>query len=179
LSAYPLADVQGFEIVMTYNVTEDAEKWFMKAYNWSSSSFSDFGFNNTGGSQPVSSQWNDYAVTLTSNWRDYVNDNGTLRIEFFDEGLNSSQAIVEIDFFAVRAIVDGTCLNLANSGPLTTHVVAIWMLNSTSHQRYDASLFINSGEEATYIRGDIRMPEGSFIVRIVTERGNMAVFQET
>jgi hypothetical protein len=179
LSAYPFANIQGFEIMMTYNVTENAEKWFLKAYNWSSSSFSDLGFNNTGGSQPVSSQWNDYAVTLTGNWRDYVNDNGTLRIEFFDEGLNSSQAIVEVDFFAVRAIVDGTCLNFANSGPLTTHVVAIWMLNSTSHQRYDASLFINSGEEATYIRGNIRLPEGSFIVRIVTERGNMAVFQET
>lgn len=178
LSTYQLAYVQGFEIVMTYNVTEDAEKWFLRAYNWTSSSFSDLGFNNTGGSQPVSDQWNDYAITVTDNWRDYVGDTGTLLIEFFDEGLNSSQAIVETDFFAVRAIVDGACLDLTNSGPLTTRVVAIWMLNLTSHQRYDVNFFINSGEEATYIRADIRLPEEDFIVRIVTERGNIAVFQE-
>jgi hypothetical protein len=178
LSAYPLAYVHGFEIVMKYNVTEDAEKRFLKAYNWASSNFSDLGFNNTGGSQPISDQWNEYAIAVSDNWRDYVDDDGTLRIEFFDEGLNSSQAIVEIDFFAVRAIVDGVCLDLTNSGPLTTRVVAIWILNFTSHQRYDASLFINSGEEATYIRADISLPEEGFIVRVLTERGNVVVFQE-
>jgi hypothetical protein len=52
----------------------------------------------------------------------------------------------------------------------------MWIINSTNHQRYSANLFINSGEEATYIRADIKLPEGKFTVKIVTERGNMAVF---
>jgi len=176
LATYPLSHIQGIEIIVRYNVSEAGEKWFLKAYNWTSSSFSDLGFNNTEGNQPILNEWNDYAINLTDNWMSYEKDNGTILIEFQDEGLSTNQTIVGIDFFSVRTIIDGVRFDLTNSGPLTTHIVAIWVLNSTSHQRYDADLFMNSGEEAVYIRADIRPPSAAFIAKVVTERGNLAVF---
>ncbi|MCL6577936.1 MAG: hypothetical protein K6T73_00930 [Candidatus Bathyarchaeota archaeon] len=176
LSTYPLSHIHGIEIVVRYNVTEDAEKWFLKAYNWSASTFSDNSFNNTGGSQPTKNEWNEYAINITDNWSSYIRDDGTLLVEFTDEGLNATQTMTEIDFFAIRAIINGTRLDLKNTSPLTTHIIAIWVTNSTHHQRYNANLFINSGEEKTYIRADITLPEEKCLIKIVTERGNIAVF---
>jgi len=176
LSTYPLDYVHGIEILIRFNTTVDTEKWFLKTYNWSASTFSDNGFNNTAGNQPTLNEWNDYAINVTDNWRSYVKDDGTLLVEFADEGLNTTQAIAEIDFLGVRAIIDGTRLDLKNSGPLTTHIIAIWITNSTNHQRHNVNLYINSGEEKTYIGADITLPKENFIVKVVTERGNIAIF---
>jgi len=178
LSTYPRDYIQGIEVLIRYNATEDAEKWFLKAYNWGSSTFSDTGFNFTAGSQPALGEWNEYAVAVTDGWTDYVNDEGVMRIEFSDEGLSTNQTIVEIDFLAVRAIIDGTRIDLKNSSPLSTRIVAIWITNATTHQRYNANLFLNSGEAATYIRADIKLPQDILLAKVVTERGNMAVFSE-
>jgi len=176
LSTLPLNYIHSIEMTVRYNATQNGERWFLKAYNWTALSFSDSGFNNTGGNQPVLSMWNDYAVNVAGGWRDYVNDNGTLLIELRDEGLNTTQTIVGIDFFGVDAVINGTRFDMRNSSPFTTHIVAIWMLNSTYHQRYDVDMFINSGEEATYIRADISLPETDFAAKIVTEKGNTAVY---
>jgi hypothetical protein len=178
LSTYPREYINGIEVLMRYNVTEDAERWFLKAYNWASSTFSDTGFNFTAGSQPTLGEWNEYAVAVTDGWTDYVNDEGVMRIEFSDEGISTNQTIVDIDFLAVRAIIDGTRLDLKNSSPMSTRIVAIWITNATTHQRYNANLFLNAGEAATYIRVDIKLPQDILLAKVVTERGNMAVFSE-
>jgi len=176
LLTYPLDYIRGIEIYVKYNVTEAAEKWFLKAYNWTLLDFSSSGFNNTEGSQPAPSEWTEYAINITEDWVNYLKDDGTLFIEFFDEGLNTNQTMVEIDFFGVRAIIDSACFDLRNAGSMTTHVVSIWIINSTNHQRYDANLFINAGQKIIYIRVDISLPEDNFIAKVVTERGNIAVF---
>jgi len=176
LSTYPLNYVHGIEIFVRYNVTEAAEKWFLRAYNWTELTFTSSSFNNTEGNQPTLNEWNEYAVNITEDWRSYVKDDGTLLVEFFDEGLNTNQTIVEIDFFGVRAIIDGARFDLKNTGSMTAHVVSIWIINSTNHKHYDANLFINAGEETTNIRVDISLPEDDFIAKVVTERGNIAVF---
>jgi hypothetical protein len=176
LSTYPLNYIHGIKIVVRYNVTENTEKWFLKAYNWSSSNFSDSCFNNTEGSQPTQNEWNEYAINITDNWTSYIRDDGTLLVEFTDEGLSTPQTIMEVDFFAVSAIINGARLDLKNTSPLTAHIIAIWVTNSTLHQRHTANLFINAGEEKTYTRTDITLPEEKCIVKIVTERGNIAVF---
>jgi hypothetical protein len=115
---------------------------------------------------------------VTDGWTDYVNDEGVMRIEFSDEGLSTNQTIVDIDFLAVRAIIDGTRLDLKNSSPLSTRIVAVWITNATTHQRYNAALFLNAGEAATYIRADIKLPQDILLAKVVTERGNVAVFSE-
>jgi hypothetical protein len=178
LSTYPREYFHGIEMLIRYNATEDAERWFLKAYNWTASSLSDTGFNITGGSQPTVGEWNEYAIAVTNNWADYVRDDGLMRIEFFDEGISINQTIVGIDFFGARAIMDATRLAIKNSSPLTLHIVALWITNTTIHQRYSANLFMNSGEYATYVRADIRLPQDVFIAKVVTERGNIAVFSK-
>jgi hypothetical protein len=178
LLTYPREYLHGIEILIRYNATENAERWFLKAYNWTASTFSDTGFNITGGSQPTVGEWNEYAIAVTNNWADYVSNDGVMRIEFFDEGISTNQTIVGIDFFGARAIMDATRLDIKNSSPLTLRIVAVWITNTTIHQRYSANLFMNSGESATYIRADINLPQDVFIAKVVTERGNIAVFSK-
>jgi hypothetical protein len=176
LSTYSRDFLHGIEILIKYNATETAERWFLRAYNWTTSDFSDNGFNITEGSQPTSNEWNEYAVTVTEDWTSYVNDDGVIRIEFFDEGTSSNQTEIRVDYVGIRAIIDGTNLILKNSSPLSLHIVAIWIANSTIHERYSTDLFINSGETAAYIREDMILPQDIFVAKAVTERGNAAVF---
>ena len=70
----------------------------------------------------------------------------------------------------------GTQMDIKNTGPVSVHIVAVWISTSTNHQRYDADLFLNSGESFTYIQDDITFPKDDFVAKIVTERGNIAVF---
>lgn len=70
----------------------------------------------------------------------------------------------------------GILLELKNAGPLTLHVVSLWVNNLTAHRRYDLDLFISPGENITYNRTDIYLPRDSIIVEVVSERGNIAVF---
>jgi hypothetical protein len=176
LSAYPLTQLGSIEILIRYNVSEAAERWFLKAYNWTASSFSDVGFDNKAGNQPALNEWNEYAVKVTENCMDYVRDDGVLLIEFFDEGLETNQTTVGIDFFGVKVTIDEPSFEFRNYGPATAHIVSIWVINSISHQRYDVNLFVNSGEHVTYILKGVTLPEGSCTVKVITERGNVAVF---
>ncbi len=86
LATYPREYIQGIEMLIKYNVTETSEKWFLRAYNWSAAAFSDVGFNFTAGSQPTLGEWNEYAIAVTADWADYVNENGVVRLEFSDGG---------------------------------------------------------------------------------------------
>ncbi|MEM3377350.1 MAG: hypothetical protein QW674_00180 [Candidatus Bathyarchaeia archaeon] len=176
LSTYPREYIQGIEVLIRYNVSEGAERWFLKAYDWSTAAFSNVGFNFTAGSQPTPGEWNEYAIAVTEDWANYVNEEGVVRLEFSDGGIGTNQTMVEIDFLAVRAIISGTLLAMKNSGPTSVRIVAIWMVNSTMHQRYDVDLFLNSGEATTYLRTDITITQDTYLVKVITERGNVAVF---
>jgi hypothetical protein len=63
-----------------------------------------------------------------------------------------------------------------NEGSLTSHLVSFWIINSTNHRRYDADIFINSADTFSYVRADVSLPPGQYIVKFVTERGNVAVY---
>ncbi|MCJ7762831.1 hypothetical protein MUP38_05180 [Candidatus Bathyarchaeota archaeon] len=175
-STCPRDSICGIEIQTRYNVTGNTERWFLKAYNWATSNFTDIGFNNTAGDAPTLNGWNDYAIIVMADWTDYVRSDGVVRIEFVDQRSSIDQATVEIDFCGARAIMDGACINIKNSSPLSIHIVALWITNSTSHQHYDTDLFLNSGESTEYIREDLSLPQDVFIVKVITERGNIAVF---
>jgi len=72
----------------------------------------------------------------------------------------------------------GTTLKLKNAGPSTVHIVSVWVNDATVHKRYDADIFINSGDTLSYQRLDIILPEGKYVVKVVTERGNIAVWSK-
>ncbi len=77
-------------------------------------------------------------------------------------------------------IVDasGSHLTFSNEGSMTVHIVSLWLINSTSHQHYDLDFFVGSGEKATYLLTDTSIPAQDFIVKIVTERGNVRILSK-
>jgi hypothetical protein len=177
LSTFPLTSVQSIEIQTLYRASDSLENWFLEAYNWTKSDYDDAGFNSTVGNQPTSI-FDYYSVNLTDAWQSYVQTNGTMRVKLLDQGLDDNRTTVDIDFLGVRIVLDGTKLLLHNDGPITVRIVAIWVVNDTSHTRYGAGFFLNSGENSTYIRADIRLTPNNYLVKAVTERGNVAVFEE-
>jgi hypothetical protein len=171
ISTYPLIYIDSIEIQIRLRANDTLENWSLNAYNWISGQYSVI-------SQVTpTTDFEYYTINLTDTWQSYVNENGTVKIKFCDAGLEANQTTIDIDFFGLRAVIDGACFNFKNNGSTTVHIISIWIINSTNHQRYNANLFINAGEEAIYIRADVSLPE-EFIAKVVTERGNIAVFSE-
>ena len=175
LSTYPLGYIQTVEIQVCYRADDSAENWYLKAYNWSASAYSDVGFNSTSGHTPTT-EWDVYTVNLTDVWQSYVHSNGTISVKFVDQNVDGDQTAVDIDFLGVRVKIDGTQFTFENGGGLTVHLVSLWVINSTDHQRYDVNTFVNSADTRNYIRCDVLLPTGSYTVKVVTERGNTAVY---
>jgi hypothetical protein len=115
-------------------------------------------------------------VNLGDVWQSYIDGNGKINIKFLDQEEDSLQTSIDIDFLGVRVKIDGTQFTFKNNGSLTVHLVSLWINNSTGHQRYSINVFVNSAETKTYLRGDIPFPAGGYTVKVVTERGNMAVY---
>jgi hypothetical protein len=178
LSTYPLAYIQTVEIQLRYRASDSGEKWYLKAYNWSEATYSDVGFNSTIGHTPTT-DWDYYAVNLTTSWRSYVWNNGTIYVQLIDQSQDINSTTIDIDFLGVRTVIDGTRFSFKNDGALTSHLISIWVNNATSHRRYAISLFVNSGESVTYTRLDTGLPTDNFVVKVVTERGNIAVYTNT
>jgi len=175
LSIYPLAYIQSVEIQLRYRVDDVGEKWFLKAYNWTSQTYSDNGFNSTTGHPPVSG-WNYYAVNLTDKWRSYVKSDGKILVKVHDQGPDATRTNIDIDFLGVRAVVNGAQFTFQNKGSHTTHMVSIWVNNATEYKRYDTDVYVNSGETFSYQRIDISLPRGPYTAKAVTERGNIAIY---
>ena len=76
----------------------------------------------------------------------------------------------------VENVTSGSQYIFKNNGGLTVHLVSLWITNSTEHYRYDINIFVNSAETTNYLRDDITLPKGDFSVKVVTERGNKAVY---
>jgi len=77
-----------------------------------------------------------------------------------------------------RVMLSSEIFTFKNKGSLTSHLVSLWVNNSTYHQRYSIDVIVNSGETISYLSVDIRLPDGPYVVKVVTERGNIAVYSE-
>ncbi|MDH5447855.1 MAG: hypothetical protein OEY24_06575 [Candidatus Bathyarchaeota archaeon] len=155
--------------------TNTFEKGYLKAYNWASNTYSDSGFNNTIGHTP-SGNWDYYAINFTDEWRNYVRDDSAMIIKLHDEKNDTVRTNIEVDFLGVRVVTSGVVFTFKNNGPLTTHVVSLWIINSIIYDHYDVNVFINSGENGTCLLGDAQLPSKPYFVKAVTERGNNAVY---
>jgi len=178
LSTYLLEYIQTIEIQLRYRADDTAENWYIQAYNWTASAYSDICFNATSGHTPTTG-WDYYAVNLTDTWQSYVHSSGAINVRFVDQSIDSEQTTVDIDFLGVRVKINGTQFTLENDGALTVHMVALWIINSTHHQRYDIEVFANAAATKNYARYDIELPTGSYAIKVVTERGNVAVYSGT
>lgn len=71
----------------------------------------------------------------------------------------------------------GACsFEIKNNGPNGVHIVAVWIISPSSHQRYVTDFFLNPGETGTYKLNDVNVPKDYVLAKIVTERGNTAVY---
>jgi hypothetical protein len=177
--SYPVPYLHGFEIIFNYAVSDVNTTCFVKAYNWATSTFSNLGFNDTGGNHQTTpgNYWN-YSLSVTGTWADYVSANGNIILQFYSV-VDPIQTTVSLDFVGLRALIDGTTLQVKNSSPESVQMIAFWITNSAAHQRYNADLFLNSGESAEYTRADVTLPQGTYLIKIVTERGNTAIFSNS
>jgi hypothetical protein len=176
LSKYPLADIRDIEILIKFQASDTGDPWYLKAYNWTSKAYNNKGFNSTAGFTPTTTTgWDYYAVSINSLWTAYLRNDGKTFIRFYDPSADGTTTTTKIDFLAVR-VVTYTFLSFTNNGPVTTHVVSIWIANSTIHSRYDVNYFINSGAAASFFNAGINLPKGACIVKAVTELGNIAMY---
>jgi hypothetical protein len=174
ISTYPLTHIQSVELQLVYSVDDTSEQWYMKAYNWTSRTFSNVGFNSTNGHSPIVG-WNSYAVNLTDKWRSYVGNDGRIIVKVHDQGPDASRTNIDIDRLAARATVDGAVFTFENTGSRTAHLVSIWICNLVAHRRYETDIFVSSGETMSYTRVDITLPE-QYTAKVITERGNTSVY---
>jgi hypothetical protein len=175
ISTYPLTCVQTIEIQLRYRASDSGESWYIEAYNWTSMTYSSKGFNITTGNTPTT-LWDQYSVNFTNKWKSYIQNDGTIYLKLHDNGRDINQTAVDVDFLGVRVVINGMRFTFQNDGALTSHLIALWVNTATKHQQYDINLLVNSGENTTYTKADTSLPTENFVVKVVTERGNIAVF---
>jgi len=175
LSSFPLTYVGSIQILLKYQVDSTEDYWHLNAWNWTLVDWSDLGC-----SKPTSAGTWVYFNVTANDIADLVNaTDGRVRVKVVDDvnvtdTNKQQQTSLYTDFLAVRALLKGSCFKFKNCGSLTVHLVALWVIDSDdNHSRYEINLFMSPGEIVTYWTG-ITWPSGSYVVKVVTERGNIA-----
>jgi len=114
--------------------------------------------------------------TINVNPTDFRNATGYWRMRIKGIKATDTQFDLKVDWIEFKAFSEGTLFTIKNRGPLTSRLVSLWVINSTRHLRYDIDIIMNSGETLPYFRDDIRLPAGKWMVKVVTQRGNIATF---
>jgi hypothetical protein len=114
--------------------------------------------------------------TITINPTHFRNASGNWKMKVKGVTETSSQFDLKVDWIEFKPTINGAGFTFKNKGALTSHIVSLWILNSTYHQHYSIDIFLNSGKILSYSRADISLPSGQYVVKIVTERGNAAVY---
>ncbi len=177
LITYPTEYSRSIEVQVRYRANDSLENWFLKAYNWTGGEYGAVGFNFTLGDTPTS-DFRCYGVNVINDWQNYV-QNGTIRVMLCDEHADANRTSVDIDFLGVRFVISKARFSFTNEGSMMSHVVSIWITNSTVHTRFDADFFVDSEPNPINIELAIDLPADSFTVRAVTESGNIAVFNKS
>jgi len=114
--------------------------------------------------------------TITVNTAHFRDASGNWKIRV--RGVKSTSVLFDsnVDWVEVKPAIDEARFTFKNKGASTSHIVSLWIINSTYHQRYGVDIFLNSGQTLSYPRADIRLPNGQYVVKIVTDRGNAAVY---
>jgi hypothetical protein len=143
-------------------------------------------FNYTSQTYPTNG---DGYLTYTSQATPNTNDQKTQTINFKTDDFRDSQGywkikltgftespfIMEVDYVQMHQNTPpGILMTVKNEGSATVHIIAVWTNTPTIHQRFDQDEYLNSGETNNFFFEDLPSSQG--IVKVVTERGNVAVF---
>jgi hypothetical protein len=116
--------------------------------------------------------------TIAVNPTHFRNVSGNWKMKVKGVTATSSQFDLKVDWIEFKPTINGAGFTFKNKGALTSHIVSLWIINSTYHQRYSVDIFLNSGKTLPYSRMDIHLPSGQYMVKIVTDRGNAAIYSE-
>jgi hypothetical protein len=114
--------------------------------------------------------------TITVDPTRFRDTSGHWKIKVTGVKNSSAQFDLEADLIELRPPSGGPYFSIRNSGTLTSHIVSLWVVNSSFHQRYDVNIYLNSGQNLVFYRDDIDIPSGEYTIKIVTDKGNQAVF---
>ena len=115
--------------------------------------------------------------TINVNPVHFRNATGYWKIRVNGVKTTDTQFDSKVDWIEFKVVKPtGTIFTFENGGSLTCHLVSLWVINSTVHKHYDVNVFVNSGETLLCSRMDIILPGGQYTVKVVTERGNIAVY---
>jgi hypothetical protein len=153
------------------NVTLQLYNYTLNGFPTSGNGYISYTSNSTANTDENETQMIDVDPT------DFRNATGYWKIQILGVKTTTTQFDFKTDWIEFRVLKEaGTLFTFENGGPLTSHLVSIWVINSTNHQRYEIDAFVNSGETISYINNNIILPDKPYKVKVVTERGNIAVF---
>lgn len=115
--------------------------------------------------------------TITVSPADFRNATGYWKIKIKGTKATSSAFDLKVDLVELK-VTRGIRVELKNEGSETLHLVSLWIINSTYHKHYNVNVLISPQETLNYSRADIKMPENSFILKVITELGNVATFRK-
>jgi hypothetical protein len=149
----------------------------IQLYNFTSGAYQTSGFGYVAYTSSATPNTDENSTQSTSvGTTDFRNATGYWKIKIIGVKTGATQFDLKADFIEFNEVNQGGALiTLENDGSLTCHIVSVWVNNSTIHQRYTVNTFINSGETLSQAYSPISLPNGSYTIRVSTERGNMAV----
>ncbi|MDH5459456.1 MAG: hypothetical protein OEW71_00260 [Candidatus Bathyarchaeota archaeon] len=155
------------------NITLQLYNYTLGGYPTSGNGYIAYTSDNTPNTDETKSQ------TVNVNPNHFRNATGHWKMKVKGVKATDTQFDFKTDWIEFKVLKKQTLFAFKNEGSLTSHLVSIWSINSTVHQRYDISVFVNSGETLSYSRFDIYLPTGQYVVKVVTERGNMDIYSST
>jgi hypothetical protein len=67
-------------------------------------------------------------------------------------------------------------VTIKNTGSALVHITALWISDSMTHQRVNLNAYIDLGETITYTSSFPLDISKSYVIKVVTEKGNMAAY---
>lgn len=109
---------------------------------------------------------------------DFRNATGHWKLKVKGIKKTPTQFDFKADLIEIKTRSYEAVFTFRNGGSLTAHLVSLWIENSTHHQRFGINVYLNSGETWYYVSTTIYLPNGTYIAKVVSERGNIAVYSE-
>jgi len=154
------------------SVTLQLYNYFSGAYPASGNGYMSYTSSATANTDETKSQ------NITVNPTNFRDATGYWKMKIRGVKSTSVSFDSKVDWVRFKPTIGGTYFTFKNKGASTLHIVSLWIINSTYHQHYSVDIFLNSGNTLSYFRADIPLPSGQYVVKIVTERGNAAVYSE-
>jgi hypothetical protein len=149
----------------------------IQVYNYTAGTYQTSGFGYTTYTSSATPNTDENSTQSTSvRTTDFRNATGYWKIKIKGVKAGATSFDFKADLIQLSEVYqEGTLITLENTSSITSHVIGVWVNNLTSHQRFDADLFVNSGETWSQAFPNINLPSENYTVKVATERGNIAI----